>query len=124
MIEFDILLNKSKAFDYVVRDNLWMKLIKLGIRGNILNIIKSMYCADKSRVNFGNKLSDAFECSLGVRLFSMFLNDIEDVFMTKGLSGIDVNFFKLILILYADDKVIFAESKYELQRSLDALAGN
>ena len=26
----------TKAFDYVVRDNLWMKLIKLGIRGNIL----------------------------------------------------------------------------------------
>ena len=23
----------TKAFDYVVRDNLWMKLIKLGIRG-------------------------------------------------------------------------------------------
>ena len=32
----------TKAFDYVVRDNHWMKLIKLGIRGNILNIIKSM----------------------------------------------------------------------------------
>ena len=26
--------------DYFVRDNLRMKLIKLGIRGNILNIIK------------------------------------------------------------------------------------
>ena len=32
----------TKAFDYVVRDHLWMKLIKLGIRGNILNSIKSM----------------------------------------------------------------------------------
>ena len=26
------------AFDYVVRDNLWYKMIKLGIRGRILNI--------------------------------------------------------------------------------------
>ena len=51
----------------------------------------------------------------------MFLNDIEDMFMNKGLSGIDVNFFKILLILYADDIVIFAESKDELQRSLDAL---
>ena len=83
----------TKAFDYVVRDNLWMKLIKLGIRGNILNSIKYMHCAVKSRVKLGNKLSDAFECSLGVRqgerlspfLFSKFLNDIEDVFMNKGL---------------------------------------
>ena len=106
-----------------------MKLIKLGIKGNILNIIKSMYCAVKSRVKLGNNLSDAFECSLGVRLgeslspflFSMFFNYIEYVFMNKGLSGIDVNFLKLFLKLYADDIVIFAESKDELQQSLDAL---
>ena len=32
----------TKAFDYVVRDTFWMKLIKFGIRGNILNGIKSM----------------------------------------------------------------------------------
>jgi len=51
----------------------------------------------------------------------MFLNDIEDVLMNKGLSGIDVNFFQILLILYADDIVVFAESKDELQRSLDAL---
>ena len=41
--------------------------------------------------------------------------------MNKGLSGKDVKFFKIFLILYADDIVIFAESKYELQQSLDAL---
>ena len=112
----------TKAFDYVVRYTLWMKLIKLGIRGNILNIIKSMYCAVKSRVKLENKLSDAFEReSLSPFLVFMFLNDIEDVCMNKGLSGIDVNFFKLVLILYADDIVVFAESKDELQRSLDAL---
>ena len=94
----------TKAFDYVVRDNLWMKLIKLGMRGNILNIIKSMYCAVKSRVKLGNKLSDAIEASLGVRqgesvspfLFFMFFNDIEDVFMNKGLS---VQFTSLSIVL-------------------------
>ena len=32
----------TKAFDYVERDNLWHKLITLGIRGNILNIMKSI----------------------------------------------------------------------------------
>ena len=36
-----------KAFDFVVRDVLWFKLIESGIRGKILNIIQSMY---KSRV--------------------------------------------------------------------------
>ena len=75
-----------------------------------------MYCAVKSRVKLGNKLGDAFECSLGVRqgeslspfLFSMFLNDIEDVFMNT-------------MIVYADDIVVFDESKDEFQRSLDVL---
>ena len=51
----------------------------------------------------------------------MFLNDIEDVFMNKGLSGIYVNSFNIVLILYTDDIVVFGESKDELQRSLDAL---
>ena len=33
----------TKAFDYIVRDNLWFKLVKFGVKENILNIIKSMY---------------------------------------------------------------------------------
>ena len=40
-------LNNNKklysAFDFVVRDVLWFKLIESGIRGKILNIIQSMY---------------------------------------------------------------------------------
>ena len=40
----------TKAFDYIVRDNLWAKLIKLGIRGKILNIIHSLYNCIKSKV--------------------------------------------------------------------------
>jgi len=57
----------TKAFDYVVRDNLWYKLIKLGIRGNILDVMKSMYNSIKSKVKYSNTLSDSFECMLGVR---------------------------------------------------------
>ena len=42
--------------------------------------------------------------------------------MTKGLDGIDVNMFKMFLILYADDIVIFAYSSEQLQNSLNALS--
>ena len=41
----------TKAFDYTVRENFWYKMIKLGLRGNILNIIKSMYMSVKSRLS-------------------------------------------------------------------------
>ncbi len=82
----------SKAFDYVVRENLWLKLIKLGIRGKIMNIIKSIYSNVKSRVKHCGTLGEEFSCRMGVRqgdclspfLFSMFVNDLESEFETNG----------------------------------------
>ena len=95
----------------------------------MFDIIKSMYNSVKSRVKYCSEISNDFECCLGVRqgeclspfLFSMYLNDLENIFLTKGLDGIDVNTFKMFLILYADDIVIFANNKEELQSSLNLL---
>jgi len=112
----------SKAFYYVVRENLWMKSIHIGIRGNMLNIIQSMNNNVKSRVKYLNQLCDSFECCLEVRqcecllpfLFVMFVNDIENIFVVNGVEGIDVNMFKMFLILYAYDIVFFANTSDEL----------
>ena len=92
----------TKAFDYIVRENLWYKLIKLGVRGKILNIIQSMYTCVKSRIKFLNCLSEDYTCALGVRqgeslspfLFSININDLEDEFIKGGIEGIDVDMFK------------------------------
>lgn len=100
-----------------------MKLIKVDIKGKILNIIRSMYDGVKSKVKYMNELSNSFERHLGVRqgecispfLLSMFVNDIENMFIEYGANGIDVYMFKLFLILYADDIVIFANTSKELQ---------
>ena len=46
----------TQAFDYVERDILWYKLIKIGIRGHMLDIIKSMYNTVKSRVKNNNNV--------------------------------------------------------------------
>ena len=122
---FCAFIDFTKAFDYVVRDNLWFKLIKLGIRGNILNIIKSMYETVKSKVRFENQLSEEFSCILGVRqgeclspfLFSMFLNDLEEEFLINDIDGIDIGLIKIFLLLYAD--VIFSSSPEGLQDGLN-----
>lgn len=119
----------TKAFDYVVRENLWMKLIKLGLRGKMLDIIRSMYDSIKSKVKFLNELSNEFSCSLGVRqgeclspfLFSMFLNDLEEQFILKGFDGVDVDMIKMLILLYADDIVIFSETAEGLQKGFDIL---
>ena len=64
----------TKAFDYVVRDNLWYKLINIGLRGKILNIIKSMYTTVKSRVKLNGRFGNEFYCSLGVRQGGVFVS--------------------------------------------------
>ena len=75
---------------------MWYKLIKSGVRGQMLKVIKSMYENINSRVKSNNELSDEFTCCLGVRqcerlspfLFAMHVNDIEEFFsILKGLKG-------------------------------------
>ena len=120
----------TKASDYVVRDNLWYKLVKLGLRGKFLNIIKSIYRSVKSRLKYCNKIGNEFYCKLGVRqgeclsplLFSMYLNDIEEQFILSGYEGLDVDMFKILILLYADDIVLFSNSHENLQEGLDFLS--
>ena len=119
----------KKAFDFIVRDNLWYKLIKIGVKGKMLSVIKSMYNCVKSKVKHNNILSEEFTCMLGVRqgeclspfLFSMFLNDIEEELQVKGVEGIELGFLNLAIMLYADDIILFAESAEALQKSLNIL---
>jgi len=54
-------------------------------------------------------------------LFSICINDLENMFVEKGVNGIDVNMLKLFLILYDDDIVLFANSIHDLHNSLDLL---
>ena len=120
----------TKAFDYVVCENIWYKMIKYGIRGKILNVIKSMYSSVKSRVKYNNQLGNEFYCGLGVRqgeclsplLFSLFLNDIEEQFIQAGMEGIDIIKVKMFMLLYADGIVIFGNSAEQLQDSLNLLS--
>ena len=122
-------LDYSKAFDYVVRDNLWYKLLKLGVRGKMFNIIQSIYSTVKSKVRGPKSITDSFECTLGIRqdeslsplLFSMYVNDLEDFLRNNGSTGIDIGFMKLFVLLYADEGVLLAETSTGLQSGLDIL---
>ncbi|MCG8047978.1 MAG: reverse transcriptase family protein, partial [Candidatus Thiodiazotropha endolucinida] len=119
----------TKAFDFVVRDILWFKLLKSGVRGKILDIIRSIYTIVKSRVKYNNSLSEPFTCQMGVRqgeclspfLFSMYINDLEEELTTKGASGVDIGMINIYLLSYADDIVLFGKSAEELQKSLTLL---
>jgi hypothetical protein len=40
---YAVFVDFTKAFDYLVRDVIWYKLIKFGVRGKMLDIIRSIY---------------------------------------------------------------------------------
>lgn len=127
---YSAFIDFKKAFDFVVRDVLWYKLIQSGVRGKILDVIQSMYRNIKSRVKYDNNLSNEFSSHLGVRqgeclspfLFSMYLNDLENEYIQKGVDGFDTGMLKLYLLLYADDIVIFSNTSEGLQNGLDVLS--
>ena len=76
----------SKAFDRIDRASLWVKLLKNGVNGKVLQVIHNMYKNAKSCVKSCDKISDFFSCDMGVRqgenlspvLFSIYLNDFNE----------------------------------------------
>ena len=118
----------SKAFDYVVRENLWHKLLKVGIKGKVLDIIMAMYKTVKTSVFMNGESSEQFECKLGVRqgeclspfLFAMYINDMESK-LAEGNDGISIDDMRLLLLFYADDCVLFSETPEGLQSVIDDL---
>ena len=55
-------IDYTKAFDNVVRENIWYKLLNYGVRGKIIDAIRSMYENIKSKVKYENRLSNDFTC--------------------------------------------------------------
>ena len=132
---FCAFIDFQKAFDTVNRIQLWSKLF---------NVIYNLYKGAKSYVKLSNQRSEVFSCLIGVRqgenlsplLFAIFLNDSHnylgshysglqylDTLLTEHSSGIEIgdSYRKLLLLLYADDTVIMAESAQELQKAIDGM---
>ena len=134
-------IDYKKAFDSVNRTYLWQKLLSNNIDGKMFRIFHNLYASAKSCVKQGHMKSTLFSSNVGVRqgenlspiLFSLFLNDLSD-FISHGYDGLNnvtdmaklsnegtEVYFKLYILLYADDTVIMAESDKELQAALNSM---
>ena len=129
---FCCFIDFSKAFDSVWRAGLWQKLLKSGIDGKLFRTINSMYQNIKSCVRVNGIYSPFFASLCGVRqgenlsplLFALYLNDLELYLTENGCEGISVkysdddifSYFKILVLLYADDTVFFAETENGLTK--------
>ena len=117
----------SKAYDRINRCLLWKKLETLGIKGNMLNCIKSLYANVTGCVKLGPTiLTDWFRVGTGLRqgcilsplLFNIYLNDLITEVKTK-CKGISIDDEKLCILAYADDIALVAENEEDLQSMLN-----
>ncbi len=105
-------------------------LENVGIRGPILDCIKSLYSHDSAAVRNQEGISDSFDCLMGVKqgcplsatLFGLFVDGLEQHLMdTLGHDAPSLSGALIPLLLYADDLTIMSTTPAGLQRQLNAL---
>ena len=128
---FACFVDFRKAYDSVCHNDLFQKLQNIGLSGKSIDlIIKDIYKKTNCAVRMGNAVTDFFDFSKGVRqgcplspiLFNIFVNDIFEIINNMTNSNITLdNETKLNALMYADDLILLATSKEELQEKIDVL---
>ena len=118
----------KQAYDRIPRSLLFKKLELIGIGGNFLEIIKTIYQDTKCCVRINGHHSDWFNVSCGLKqgclllrlLFSLYVNNLAQDINDVGI-GVTIADMKLSILLYADDIILLAETESDLQSMLDSL---
>ena len=92
-----------KAFDSVSHVKIWLPLVRSGITGKLLNVIKSMYSKLISCVRLYGNYIHIFTCNVGLMqmaslfpvLYSFYVNDIEFELINHGRQSYEVKTFNL-----------------------------
>ena len=105
-------------------------LIKQGMHGKMLNLVREIYSKVKATVRTKDGLTKLFDCILGVRqgymlsprLFIIFINELELMLRQSEFRGITMrNVTEIFLLMYVDDIVLLGGTALELQRKIRVL---
>ena len=92
-----------------------------------------MYRGIKSKISTNDGSAAVFDCNIGVRLgenlspilFTFYLNDLEQYLSARQVHGKECDiltddahvYFKLLVLLYADDTVLFSDNSDDMQHA-------
>lgn len=111
----------KKAFDWVNRDLLSLKLPQAGVDGRFYWALKSLYADCVGCVQVNDEQTGWFRIPFGVKqgdilspcLFSLFINDLALEMKHLNL-GVHLDSVIVAILLYADDLELLAETKEDL----------
>lgn len=119
----------SKAFDTIPRAQLWKVLDDLGIYGNMLQAIKSIYATVQARVKTPEGYTDTLDSEMGVLqgcilsplLFGLFLDPLEKLLIKCNANPPMVLGHPLPAQFFADDSQLLSTTPEGLQTLINAL---
>ena len=120
---FFCFVDYQQAFDSVCHAKLWKGLRELGFPIHLINLIKSLYENSKSRVRWGRKKTEAFKPRRGTRqgclispdLFNLMAELLMRIALNGYTEGVKIGGIRLTNLRYADDIILIAGSRSELQ---------
>lgn len=127
---YAVFIDLKSAFDSINHSLMWSVLRKLSLSSKMINILKNMYAKAKAKVRTPMGATDSFDVDTGVLqgeilsplLFNLFLNNLIDRLNDSNIPGVYISSSVFLhILLYADDAVILAESRIDLQKKLNLL---
>ena len=125
----------EKAFDSIEHGFLWQALLEQGVPAPYINLLASMYSGQCGKVSGGGALSREYSIQRGTKqgdplspvLFNAALGKILEPLQTKwqakgwGVDVVNKNGCRLTNLRFADDILLIASSKRQLQHMIDDL---
>ena len=121
----------SKCFDTVNKYALFEILERNGVKGKMLNSIKSIYEKVFACIRNGAETSDYFECSSNLKqgcilsptLFNIFISEVSRALNLNCSSGIQLlsNLAIICHLFFADDVILVSDTVQGLQQKLNIL---
>ena len=108
---------------------LFHKLNNNGINGPFLSILKRIHSNSACAVNIGNKHTQFFQCTKGLRQgcplspnsFNIYVNDLFSRLLNANSDHLSLNQIPVSALMYADDLVILSTTQEGLRKCLDEL---
>ena len=119
-------MDASKAFDKVLHNGLFLKLIKRNVPIGFVKLLKNWYSRLSCMVRWNGKLGTAFPVLCGVRqggilspfLFAIYVDDLISSLRQCGY-GVHIGNLFVGCVVYADDIVLLSVTCFGLQKLMD-----